>query len=109
MVFYPSKWTCESVLELISEKTTKDCSRIWVLNGRYPNLKIIISQEDSSYGNEMYQALKQQAEEIGFSATVIVGHNCKELHCLRRGYKMPEVSKKKCTVWNQSEVSDGGR
>lgn len=83
MVFYPSKWTCESVLEQISEKTTKDCSRIWVLNGRYPNLKIIISQEDSSYGNEIYQALKQQAEEIGFSATVIVGHNCKELHCLR--------------------------
>lgn len=82
MDFRPSRWTCECVLKQIEKMTAKNSDNIWVLNGRYPNLKIIISLEDKSYGTEIYLALKQQAEEMGFPATVIVGHICREMNRL---------------------------
>ncbi|MDY3917683.1 MAG: response regulator [Candidatus Limivivens sp.] len=87
MDFRPSEWDCASVLEQIRQETGKDCRKIWVLNGRYPNLKVLISMEDNSCGAEIYQALKKQANTFGLPITLIIAQKRKELHCLHEEVK----------------------
>jgi YesN/AraC family two-component response regulator len=63
MEFQAGQFRCEAELLNIQKERGTDYPDVWILNGYYPNMKIVVTQDEISNGITFYQKLKRRAQE----------------------------------------------